>query len=308
MAINTTTLRSRRTLLTAAVGGVGALAVQALGHPAAVRAADGDVVAIGGHFFADTDTIIEDNPSSPGSPGPILLCINTDATAIQGQSENATGVLGASNHSVGVSGIGEIAGVLGDSAGGVNAGGVRGTGRSGTPGVVGESDHAVGVRGHSEDSAGVLGHSAHGAGVVGEAITNYGVYGSSESYVGTYGTSPAGTGVFGNSASGSGVAGWTDNGIGVTAAVRDGGTALQAQGPVRFSTATLATIPVGATSVTVTPGIDLTADSKVLCTVQSDPGNRSIHYVVVNPSTNSYTVFLSGKAASPVTVACFVIS
>jgi hypothetical protein len=35
------------------------------------------------------------------------------------------------------------------------------------------------------------------------------------------------------------------------------------------------------------------SQSKVLCTLQSDPGARALGYVAVNPGSDSYTVFLA---------------
>jgi hypothetical protein len=41
-----------------------------------------------------------------------------------------------------------------------------------------------------------------------------------------------------------------------------------------------------------------------LCTLQSDPGIRSLKYATINRAHNSIVVFLDGKAVAPVKVAC----
>ena len=81
------------------------------------------------------------------------------------------------------------------------------------------------------------------------------------------------------------------------------------QGAALFSTAGLATIAKGDASVVVTPGVDITEDSKVLATLQSDPGgNTAVHRVERDPVTDTVTVHLTNPAAKECEVAWFVIS
>ena len=71
--------------------------------------------------------------------------------------------------------------------------------------------------------------------------------------------------------------------------------------PVQFGT-----IPKGKVSVTLEPGLELLPTSAAICTLQSDPGPRSLKYVKVNPTDGTYTVYLNQAARTPVTVACTI--
>ena len=85
-------------------------------------------------------------------------------------------------------------------------------------------------------------------------------------------------------------------------------TALRVEGRVAFQTAGLGTIRIGARSATVNPGVPLTAATKVLVTLMSDPGLRALKYVSVNPTAGTFTVHLAGLAAiTPISFAWFVI-
>jgi len=85
-------------------------------------------------------------------------------------------------------------------------------------------------------------------------------------------------------------------------------TALRVEGRVAFQTAGLGTIRIGARSATVNPGVPLTAATKVLVTLMSDPGLRALKYVSVNPIAGTFTVRLTGLAArTPISFAWFVI-
>lgn len=94
---------------------------------------------------------------------------------------------------------------------------------------------------------------------------------------------------------------------GATGLLADGGgVAIEAHGEVQFSTAGLATIPQGKSSITVTPGVPITTSSKVLATLQS--GGGTFKRVGRNPTSNTITLYLSGNATSAVIVAYFIIS
>ena len=122
------------------------------------------------------------------------------------------------------------------------------------------------------------------------------------------GESTAGRGVTGKATAGRGVHGEATSGTGghFTATT---GTALQAVGPVRFSSAGLATIPAGSKSVTVAPGLDITAATKVLATLQTSPGpTTTIQRVSRNATADTFTIWLTANASANTTVAWFVIS
>ena len=94
--------------------------------------------------------------------------------------------------------------------------------------------------------------------------------------------------------------------MGVLAEIEEGGTALQAKGPVKFSSAGLATIATGTSSVTVSPGQYLAVDtnSKILATLQS-PGGALLN-VIRNPNS-TFTINLTTNATADVIVAWFLI-
>jgi hypothetical protein len=111
-------------------------------------------------------------------------------------------------------------------------------------------------------------------------------------------------GVWGASSSGQGVRGEATNGIGVSGNAADpAGYAFRGSGRVRFDKVSgVATIPAGATSVTVTPGVDVTADSLVLLTAKANIGSRSVYYST-DATNNRITIRLSSSRPSSTPVA-----
>jgi hypothetical protein len=86
------------------------------------------------------------------------------------------------------------------------------------------------------------------------------------------------------------------------------GTALRTTGRVRFDRSVgIATILAGTKSVVVTPGIDLTATSAVVATLQgSAGGTTTVHRCAVNTTADTFTIHLTANAAQNVTVAWHV--
>lgn len=177
------------------------------------------------------------------------------------------------------------------------------------------SANSRGIRGESVNRQGVLGVSTNFAGVGALSRTTYGVIGNGQVKAGVLGyvphgpfpTTPDGTGVHGAGPV-LGVLGTSDGGTAVRAQSPNG-TALQVIGPAHFSTAGLATIPQNAESVVVTPGIDIAEDSKVLVTLQSDPGGKAaIQHVDRDPVNDTFTIKLTKPAPVACAVAWFVIS
>jgi hypothetical protein len=242
-----------------------------------------------------------------------------------------TGVYGYANQD------GTAVGVAGDSVNGI---GVKGESTGGS-GVLGSSSLGVGVEGQSDTAAGVDGFSASGFGIAGASnSTDYaairgwsngnhtGVFGVSGSPAivtpaktgvygyaaqdanarGVTGRSTAGRGLNGQATTGRGVHGQATSGTGVYATATTG-TALRAVGPVRFSSAGLATIPSGSKSVTVNPGLDITGASKVLALPQTNPGGTTtIQRIARNTVANTFTIYLTANAAANTIVAWFLIS
>lgn len=141
--------RSRRTLLAGGLGGLAALAVQALGRPASVSAADGQTVVVGGEYDSSSPTKITNG--SAGDPGIAIWGASNQSVGVYGSSSGSAGVVGETSNGNGVHGFGTSAGVRGE---GSNYG-VRG---SGLVGVAGSSDTGVGVQG-----VGAIGVQAQGS-------------------------------------------------------------------------------------------------------------------------------------------------
>jgi len=152
---------------------------------------------------------------------------------------------------------------------------------------------AWGVRGISQ--------SATGSGVVGQAASttgsNYGVQGSSSSHsgIGMFGTSP-GTGVRGES---------FGAGTGVVASNLDG-VALRATGRLKFSTSGVATINGGATSRTITPGVDINPSSFVLLTPKANIGTRALWFTTDGPNEH-FTIHMSPSRGVATKVAWLLV-
>jgi hypothetical protein len=159
MSADTSAPRSRRALLAGALGGVAALAANAIGRPLEVRAADNGNFVLGNTNNATQLTYLLNNTDSDTVLG---IQSTTGGLAISGVSNTNDGVVGTSQ------GAGN--GVFGTSSTGV---GVKGVG-------------AFGVHGSN---------SANGVGVVGLGAGGTGVWGQSASGIGTYGQSDSGTAV-----------------------------------------------------------------------------------------------------------------
>lgn len=110
-----------------------------------------------------------------------------------------------------------------------------------------------------------------------------------------------------------GVLGKGDTGVEADGAITGlsarGDTAIQATGAVTFSTAGLATVPKGKSSVTLKPGVAIGSSSKVLVTAQSGGGTfLRVGRVFGSATTGKITLYLTTNAKSAVTLAYFVIS
>jgi hypothetical protein len=222
---------------------------------------------------------------------------STNQVGVYGESTNHPGVVGTSTNSIGVSGTSPNGtGVAGSSGIGVGVNGhSNATNRAGT---VGQSDG---------DSTGVLGISGT---PVPDAPAKTGVYGEATQDTaarGVWGKSTTGRGVYGEASSGHGVRGYARTGAAVYGSTigLKSGLALHTVGRVRLDNSVgLATILSGHNSVTVTPGIDLTATSAVVATLQGSAGaTTTVHRVVVDASGDTFTIYLTANATTNVTVA-----
>ena len=319
---STEDLRSRRSLLAGAAAGLAGAAALAVGRAAPASAADTDPDAV------------HKNVNNPTNASTSITC--SGSTAIRAISNsggaNRSGVFASASGtgSRGVTGVG-VFGVLGQS-GGPQGHGVHGlaTGTNGIA-VFGEatspSGAAMGAVGRSKSPGGVgvqgvnLATSGNALGVGGRTTspTGRGVFGVHDT------TSGVGAGVEGatKSTTGVGVFGHADaatGGIGVAGQATTpsafagsfqgsgGAIALQAAGPVQFTTAGIATIGSGNSSVTVTPGVAINATSKVLCMLMSDPGGTTTIQRVNKNSGTTFQIILTAAATGSCDVAYFVIS
>ena len=114
-----------------------------------------------------------------------------------------------------------------------------------------------------------------------------------------------------NSGTGIGVRGNSAVGTGVKAEVSEfqEGTALEAVGPVKFSTSGLADVAASTDRVTVDPGVPITSQSKVLATLQGNAGNKSmVEHVELDPAADTFQIVLTKPVMRAVQVAWFLIS
>ena len=333
----TTSPGSRRALLAAGLGGLLATIAAALGRATPVRAADGEAVEVGGEYSSESVTKISNGTflgtaiwgdssggygiqgsTTSGGSGVYGTC--DTGSGVWGTSNDiGTGVIGTSESGYGVSGSSPNVGVFGNNAG--SGQGVWGVSTMGT-GVAGNSTSGMGIVGHSTSHNGIRGSSSSSTlpAVVGQSLgAATGLLGYSGG--GAAPASPAKTGVYGyavqdanargvtgRSTAGQGVRGQATSGIGVYATATTG-TALQAEGPVRFKTSGLATIALGTRSVEVNPGTDLTALTKVLALLQGDPGGSTVvQRVAVNPTTNTFRIYLTANSVRAVKVSWFVMN
>jgi len=182
------------------------------------------------------------------------------------------------------------------SAGGPDGIGVKGTGEAGVYGISGGTfDGETAPTGQTA----VVGFG-NDTGAFFEGVDGGVVATSDEGIGGAFSGPDDGTGITADGGTGIEASG-QHTGITSTAPV-----ALAATGVVRFSTAGLATVAKGKTSVTVTPGVDIDQNTKVLVTAQS--GGGTFARVGRNFNADTITLTLTGKATAAVTLAYFIIS
>ena len=236
MALDTTSLRSRRHMLVGAIGAALAAGATALGRPSQARAADGDPLLLGEPNAAGSDTSLT---ASGGTKALAVVTTVTDSTAIEAS--------------------GDAFGTVGLSAGGVGVAGAAGVSTEDLPPPITES---TGVYGISLDGTGVYGASNTGAGVYGatHSTTFAAVVGQGNDQTGVHGhagdvplpTVPAATGVYGTTnasvADATGVYGLASQETGATRGVLGQVLSTAGSGVVGVSGAVLPA-PMGKTGV-----------------------------------------------------------
>lgn len=131
MAVDISSRRSRRSLITAALGGVAAAAAATLSGAQRVLAAGDDRSAIHvGDLYADirsqttlanqandaTVLYVASNPDAGHGSGTALIGYSAHGTGVRGNADNGTGVVGQSNNEIGVNGVGLTFAVYGSAS------------------------------------------------------------------------------------------------------------------------------------------------------------------------------------------------
>jgi hypothetical protein len=254
MAIDTRVPRSRRALLAAGLGGLGASLLHALGRPAPAAAANGDPILAGELNTETLETALQQTNASANGLGVAIAVNGGTGTALSGIASNGIGVRAQNTSSSPT--------VSAVNSGAMNAGPAlfASAGTSGTVAspAIGAAIHAVqtdavpgrsAVRAESSgaSNAAVLAYGGNGAGVVAEGATlgvratngangtailgvsggdtvtpaaKIGIYGYANQDANAravYGKSLVGTGVWGNSDTGRGLYGRSTAGTGVSA-------------------------------------------------------------------------------------------
>src|SRR4029453_8307575 len=120
------------------------------------------------------------------------------------------------------------------------------------------------------------------------------------------GFSTNGYGVLGYGENAYGVAGSTTVGVGVNGSAYPTGVALQAQGRIKFTTSGVATIPAGATSKTISPGVNVTLGSFVLLTPKANLGSRALWFTT-NATANTFRINKSSTRSRGTRIAWLLV-
>lgn len=330
MEAETSILTSRRAVIAAGLGALAGAAADLAIRPASVLANDPNDVAKGVvNHASNVTTLINDSERGTGMNiggdliGLVITTENDDSVGLQVQGNLGIDVQGelaidargdlqgisasgreailGSGDDVGVHGTGDMAGIMGESGNGYA---VLGTGSApDLPAILGWStSQQSGVQGYSADSAHQPGPPPARTGVYGYAAQD-------STARGVYGQSTIGQGVEGHATSGVGIVASATSGTALEATASANAWALRTtRGKVAFSTAGLATIGSGKSTVTVRPGFDIGPESIVLAVLQGDPGGAAVlHHVSRDAVQDRFTVHLTAAALAATPVAWFVI-
>jgi hypothetical protein len=304
--------RTRRAILTAALGGAAAFVANAVARPGNATATQGEPVLAGELNTATNSTVIS-------TSGATAAAIRAEHTATDGNTATIVAT-NASGSGVAVSaaaetGFGVAMKAVADGSSGtgvavdvrnpagatygvrVNVASAFGTGvdahmvGSGTTVGVNASvsgDNSVAVKGAGGGaSTGVEGRSDSGAGVHGAATSGPGVFGESTNGNGVHGTATVGQGLHGEATTG----------VGVYAAATSG-LALSVTGRAQFSRSGRVFLAAGASTVDITvPGGSL-GSANVLAMLQAERSGAWVIAARPNfPTTGQVRIYLN-KAAS----------
>ncbi len=328
--------RSRRAVLAGALGGAAAWALASVDRPALVSAAsDGDAFILGSSanqtnqttfiqstvkdltvfkgFGGNSDgggVVIEGEASAVHGVGVHgvssqyrgVVGTSTSGRGVHGESTSGWGVYGRSDEAHGMHGVGAV-GVYGESSSafGTAGRGVYGIATSGV-GIGGVSRGAggAGAYGHSQaDGTGMIGYSGPAGSNLPAPRAKTGVY--------AVATQDADSrGVVGQTTAGQGIRGEASSGVGLYGTASSG-YALRTSGRVRVDKVSgVATIAAGRTSVTVSPGVDVTSSAFVLLTPRTNIAGRALWFST-SATANTITIRMSTKRSSSTSVAWLLL-
>jgi hypothetical protein len=313
MAIDPAAPRTRRAVLAAALGGVAATALHALGRPQPVAAADGDPVLAGQAVTATAATSVANT-----ADGTALLAVSgvdavTPAAKIgvygyANQDANARAIYGKSLLGTGVWGNSDTGrGLFGRSTGGTGVSAQSDTGRAvfGTTGAVDKT--AILGQNTNGGSAGVQGFAGSSLAPTPEPQTGVeGVSNLSTNANGVHGESSIGTGVWGETTDGLGVAG-TGTGINSVGVFASGGIGLYVDGPAFFTASGKKTISSGSSTTIAVPG-GLGSGSIALAVLQTNRTGVWVRAITQNLTNGTITVYLNTSVTSSTVIGWFVIN
>ena len=264
--------RSRRSVLAAALGGLGAVVASRLASPGAASAAPGDAVVVDAAKTGAGTTSID----STITGGPAFAASGV-GEGLRGTSPGGAGVVGAAGNLTTLAAPAEV-GVYGHADGSATA-----------YGVAGESENGIGVRG------------AGPYGVFGDGY--FGVYAYGQVAV-TGDAGSAQTGVYGFT--GDDDAPLPPAGVGVVArAETTAQTALQVYGKAKFSRSGRTYVATNASSRKITM-TGVTTASYIIATLQTRRTGVYVHAVV--PAAGSFTIYLNKAVSSTTYVGYLVIN
>ena len=286
MSVETSTPRSRRAVLAAALGGLGAVIASRIATPDAARAADNDPVQIGVANDGSTTTALTSSGANAA------FAVTGVGQGVSGTTPDGTGLWGAStditpsdflttpSHRTGVLGY------VGDGSG------------------INPTTDEVGIYGFSDVSF-------NSTGVWGDTGTGYGVLGTG--YVGVYGNGQIG--VVGDvNVSGTGVYGFIGGGnppvppagVAVQAtAATTAQIALSVSGKVKFNRSGRTVIARGRSSRRINM-VGVTGSSYVVATLQTRRAGVYVHAVV--PAAGYFTIYLNKIVTGGTAVGYLVIN
>lgn len=298
--VATTSVRSRRALLGAAVGAAAAGVASAVANPAIVRGAattmqtetENTATAATGLVRSNGGDVLQVSDASTGSlqaANAMLHAVATGSGTAGLYVERKTNG-GGTGISVDASTVGVFAGVSSDASFGTNTavwgyGGFIGLDGSTTT----DNANSIGVRGSSGGATGI------------------GVQGLGDTGVMGWDSYTDGIGVHGLSGSGHGVHGKALTGVGGYFEANSGSTALQAVGKVKFNRSGKATILAGKSYVDVTVSGGLTSSSLAFANLRTYRSGIYVAAVTPNTTSGKIRIRLNKAVGSSTSVAWFVL-